>query len=75
VLRALGLSLPETPDDAAVAIPAPIQALAEERWQFRLARDWAKSDELRAALAAKGWTVKDGKDGYTLTPQQACASS
>lgn len=68
VLRALGLNLPEAPDDAAFAIPADIQALAEERWQVRLAKGWAKSDELRAALAAKGWTVKDGKDGYTLTP-------
>lgn len=68
VLRALGLSLPEAVDLAEVVVPADIQALAEERWQRRLAKDWAKSDELRAALAARGWVAKDGKDGYTLTP-------
>lgn len=65
VLRALGLELPEAGVDAAV--PAAIRALADERWQARLARDWARSDELRAVLAGEGWLVKDGKDGYQLT--------
>ncbi|MBN8459328.1 MAG: cysteine--tRNA ligase [Verrucomicrobia bacterium] len=67
VLRALGLTLPE-PDEAADAdVPTDIRALAEERWQFRLAKNWAKSDELRATLAAAGWQMKDGKDGYELS--------
>lgn len=66
VLRAMGLTLPEPDTDAEVEIPAEIRALAEERWQFRLAKNWAKSDELRADLAAQGWLMKDGKDGYTL---------
>lgn len=67
VLRALGLALPEAPLDEESEVPAGIRALADERWQFRLARDWAKSDELRGTLAASGWVVKDGKDGYALT--------
>lgn len=51
----------------AVEIPAEVQALADERWNARLARDWATSDKLRAELAQKGYAVKDAKDGYTLT--------
>ena len=71
VLRALGLSLPEEVATDEMAVPADIQALADERWQFRLAKNWAKSDELRATLAAQGWLVKDGKESYSLTPSEA----
>lgn len=69
VLRALGLTLPETDEEKTLDIPADIQALAEERWSFRSAKNWAKSDELRDQLAAAGWLVKDGKEGYTLLPK------
>ena len=48
-------------------IPQEVQAIAEERWQARLARDWAKSDELRAKLTEMGYSVKDSKTGYELT--------
>jgi cysteinyl-tRNA synthetase len=65
VLRALGLTLPEEAADG-VEIPEAIRALAEIRWQARLAKNWAESDNLRNDLAAQGWLVKDGKDGYTL---------
>ncbi|MCU0751047.1 MAG: cysteine--tRNA ligase, partial [Akkermansiaceae bacterium] len=68
LLAAFGLSLPRPEDDTdPVEIPAGIAALAEERWQARLAKDWAKSDSLRQQLADHGWVVKDGKDGYQLT--------
>jgi len=50
----------------AEAIPEAVKAVAEERWQARLARDWAKSDELRAKLAELGYSVKDSKEGYEL---------
>ena len=46
--------------------PDDIRALAETRWQARLAKNWAESDKLRAELAEQGWLAKDGKDGYTL---------
>ncbi len=47
-------------------IPAKVKAIAEERWQARLAKDWAKSDELRAKLLELGYAVKDSKTGYEL---------
>jgi cysteinyl-tRNA synthetase len=68
LLKALGLTLPEISDETSADIPPAIRELAEQRWRFRLARDWAKADELRHTLATQGWQVKDGKDGYTLTP-------
>ncbi|MBR4943521.1 MAG: cysteine--tRNA ligase [Clostridia bacterium] len=48
-------------------IPVDVKAVAEERWAARLARDWAKSDELRTKLAEMGYAVKDSKEGYALT--------
>ena len=48
-------------------LPTDVKAVAEERWAARLAKDWAKSDALRAKLAEMGYAVKDSKDGYTLT--------
>ena len=68
VLRALGLTLPEDPSSETQEIPAAIQALAETRWQARLAKNWAESDVLRDQLAAQGWLMKDGKENFTLEP-------
>ena len=51
----------------ASSIPAEVEAIAKERWEARLAKDWAKSDELRAKLSELGYTVKDSKTGYELT--------
>ncbi len=51
----------------ASSIPQDVQAVADERWQARLNKDWAKSDELRAKIAEMGYTVKDSKTGYELT--------
>ncbi len=50
-------------------VPEEITKLAEERWQARLNKDWAKSDELRNKLAELGYIVKDSREGYTLTKQ------
>jgi cysteinyl-tRNA synthetase len=50
------------------AIPADIQALADERAAARAAKNWAESDRLRDELAAKGWQVRDSKEGQTLKP-------
>jgi cysteinyl-tRNA synthetase len=44
-----------------------IVRMAEERLHARLARDWQKSDELRGALQARGWEVRDTKDGQVVT--------
>lgn len=47
-------------------LPAEVVALAEERKAARAAKDWAKSDALREQIRALGYSVRDGKDGYTL---------
>ena len=46
--------------------PPEILALAEERKQARLAREWQKSDELREAIRAGGWEARDTKQGQVL---------
>ena len=51
---------------AVADIPEEVVALAEERLNARKEKNWAKSDELRDKLTALGYTVKDGKDVYTL---------
>jgi len=65
-LSNLGLTLPEETIQHSTDIPDSVRALAESRWQARIAKNWAESDTLRAQLAEQGWLVKDGKDGYTL---------
>jgi cysteinyl-tRNA synthetase len=54
--------------DAAVTIPAEVQALADQRAAARKARDFAKSDELRKAVEALNWKVKDTAKGQELSP-------
>ncbi len=51
----------------AAEIPAEVEKIAKERWQARLEKNWARSDELRAKLAEMGYSVKDSKEGYALT--------
>ena len=48
-------------------IPEEVLAIANERLIARQNKDWAKSDELRAKITELGYTVKDGKDTFTLT--------
>ncbi|MFM2170575.1 MAG: hypothetical protein RI957_804 [Verrucomicrobiota bacterium] len=69
ILRALGLVLPELASEKEIDIPAEIRALAEQRLAVRQAKDWAQSDVLRDQLAALGWTIKDNKDSYELSPK------
>ncbi|MBP7005967.1 cysteine--tRNA ligase [Patescibacteria group bacterium] len=47
-------------------IPEEIKQLAEERFQARQNKNWAESDRLRDEIAAKGWMVKDEKEGYSI---------
>jgi cysteinyl-tRNA synthetase len=65
ILYALGLQLftIEAPTQEA---PAEILALAEQRWEAKQAKNWAKADELRNEILAAGWIVKDGKDGFEV---------
>ena len=50
-------------------IPEAVVALAEQRAAARVAKDWAASDELRDQIAALGFVVADGPDGYRLSPK------
>ena len=53
-------------------IPAEIRALAEERKQAKLSKDWARADAIRDEVAGRGFVIEDmpdneyrikGKDG------------
>jgi cysteinyl-tRNA synthetase len=50
------------------SIPGEISALAKKRWEAKAAKDFKAADALRAELAAAGWSMLDGKDGYKLEP-------
>jgi cysteinyl-tRNA synthetase len=47
-------------------VPAEIQALVDARAAARAAKQWAESDRLRDEIAAKGWEVRDGKEGQKV---------
>ena len=58
--QVLGLNLDE--ED----VPEDIKNLAEKRWQAKLSKDWATADSLRGELDAKGYVIKDSKEGYQI---------
>ncbi|MGU7782206.1 cysteine--tRNA ligase [Burkholderia sp. PU8-34] len=47
-------------------IPDSIRALLGERERARAAKDWAKADEIRETLNARGWRVEDSKEGQRV---------
>lgn len=49
------------------AVPPEVLALVEQRAAARAAKDFAESDRLRAEIDARGWIVKDTKEGQKLT--------
>jgi cysteinyl-tRNA synthetase len=66
VLKALGLTL-IAPAITETPIPDEIVALAEQRQEARLSKNWAESDRLRDELAKAGWQIKDAAASYELT--------
>ena len=52
-------------------VPPAISALSEERDRARTAGDYAASDELRERMLARGWSVRDGREGTRLLPRSA----
>ena len=48
------------------AVIAKQGILLDLRAAARKAKNWAESDRLRDEIAAKGWRVKDSKDGQTV---------
>ena len=66
--KIFGLKLDEAKaEEVKEEFPAEITAIATARAAARAAKDWGKSDELRAKLDELGYAVKDTKEGYTLT--------
>ncbi len=63
----LALDLFRQPTEEKTEIPAEVAQLAEERKAARAAKDWKKSDELRDAIAAAGYLVKDTPQGQQIT--------
>ena len=59
----LGLLMKKAED----VLPAEIQELVNQRAQARKEKNWARSDELRDALIAAGYTVKDTPQGQRIT--------
>jgi cysteinyl-tRNA synthetase len=65
VLRLLGLGgLAHDPEP-----PAAVVELAGRRLRARADRDFAAADELRDAIHAAGWEVRDSPDGFDLVPR------
>jgi cysteinyl-tRNA synthetase len=54
--------------DATITIPPEIQKLLDDRAAARKGKEFAKSDELRKAIEALGWKVKDTSKGQELLP-------
>ena len=62
----LALDLFCTPEEKPQEIPAEVQNLLSERAAARQAKDWKKSDELRGAISALGYAVKDTPKGQEV---------
>jgi cysteinyl-tRNA synthetase len=65
MLGVLGLESLLAPDEQA---PSEVVELADRREQARAERDFDAADELRARIAALGWEVRDGAQGFELLP-------
>ncbi|HEY1775274.1 MAG TPA: cysteine--tRNA ligase [Solirubrobacteraceae bacterium] len=48
--------------------PEAVVALARARQDARAAGDYTRADELRAAIEAEGWSVRDTAAGFELSP-------
>ena len=55
------------PDADADAVSAEVETLLEKRAEARKDKNFSLSDELRDAIAAHGWMVKDTREGQKLT--------
>jgi len=58
---------PDTPAPVRPGAPPPeVVALAADRAEARTTRDWARADELRAAIESSGWKVVDNGTHFNL---------
>ncbi len=66
LLYALGLQLFTEEEKSPIDAPGEMVAIAQERWEAKQNKNWAKADELRDVLLEKGWVIKDNKDSFDL---------
>ncbi len=48
------------------SLPADIQALALDRYDAKMAKNWAEADRIRDELASKWWKMIDEKNGWRV---------
>jgi cysteinyl-tRNA synthetase len=61
--RVLGLDLERARASADAAFPAEVERLIGERTAARKAKNFTRADDLRSAIEAMGYEVKDNRDG------------
>ena len=66
--KVLGLSLDKVTAPALekIDVPEDIAALAEARFAAKKEKNWAEADRLRNEIAARGYVIKDTKEGYVI---------
>lgn len=47
-------------------VPDEIKTLAEQRWQAKKERDFAKADKLRQKVLEMGYEIKDTREGFSI---------
>ena len=60
----------EVSEEVVEEVPKEIQELAKNRWEAKLNKDWTSADHIREELLQKGWSIKDGKDGFDLAKSE-----
>jgi len=53
--------------EANIEIPYNVKEMAEQRWQFKLNKNYVEADKLRIELDKLGYIIKDSKDSYIIT--------
>lgn len=64
--KVFGLMLDSEPQKEKIDVPQEVIDLANQRLDARQNKQWAKSDELRAKIEEKGYTVKDTAGGFEI---------
>lgn len=67
--RVFGLGLATAPRVKDEPVPVEIQALVDAREEARKAKDWKKSDAIRAEINERGYDVKDTSKGPEIIAQ------
>lgn len=62
----LGLEIDKWEETTSMELPQEILDLVELRKKAREEKNWAESDRLRDEIMAKGYTIKDTKDGMKI---------